>query len=272
MALSLNEDLVRLISDEVLRQFEGSVDSINSTPPTISPATQSTGQPATGAFGCPSPRRPAESRVLTSSLVPNGIPVGVSVRHLHLCRADCDALFGPDYELRKLNDLYQHGQYACEETVAVVGPKGLLNSVRILGPLRNKTQVEVARTDAIRLDCLPPILLSVNEGRAFPVGLVGPRGTVTLDSALIRARRHIHISVDEAASLGLRDGDEVDVKVPGGQGLIFCNTRIRAHRDFRAEMHIDTDEGNAAGICCGQPAFIVDNSAAAHGRCTLCAV
>ncbi|MDW8364923.1 MAG: phosphate propanoyltransferase [Abditibacteriales bacterium] len=189
--------------------------------------------------------------------VQTGIPIGVSVRHLHLCRADLDALFGKGYELKPLRELYQPGQFAAQETVTLVGPKGAITGVRILFPLRKKTQVEVARTDAIHLGVMPPVLLSVHDGVGAPITIVGPQGSLYLPDALIRAKRHIHMSPRDAEQWGVRDREHVTVEVEGDQGALLKDVIIRVSPEYRAEMHIDTDEGNAMDLCCGQRAWIV---------------
>jgi propanediol utilization protein len=189
--------------------------------------------------------------------VKTGIPIGVSVRHLHLTREDVDVLFGRGYELKALRELYQPGQFAAQETVNLVGPKGAITGVRILFPLRKKTQVEVARTDAIQLGIMPPVLLSVNHGTGSPITLVGPNGSLYAPEALIRAKRHVHVSPRDAAQWNVSDGEHVDVEVEGIQGAVLKDVIIRVSPDFLAEMHIDTDEGNALDLCCGQRAWIV---------------
>ena len=191
--------------------------------------------------------------------VKTGIPIGVSVRHLHLSREDVDALFGKGYELKPLRELYQPGQFAAQETVTLVGPKGAITGVRILFPLRKKTQVEVARTDAIQLGIMPPVLLSVNDGTGAPITLVGPQGSLYRPDSLIRAKRHVHMSPRDAELWGVRDREHVTVEVEGDQGALLKDVIIRVSPEYLAEMHIDTDEGNAMDLCCGQQAWILYN-------------
>lgn len=174
------------------------------------------------------------------------IAIGVSNRHLHLSQADLEALFGPGYELTVLKDLGQPGQYAAEETVTLVGPKGSISNVRVLGPVRSRTQVEVAMTDAYRLGVKPPVRDSGNLEGAAPITIEGPCGTVELDASVILAWRHIHMHTSDAKAYGVKDKDMVQVRVGGERGIIFENVLVRVRDDFALEMHVDTDEANAA--------------------------
>lgn len=189
--------------------------------------------------------------------VRNGIPIGVSVRHCHLSPENVATLFGAGHQLRVRNWLYQPEQFAAQEAVTVVGPKGALHNVRVLGPTRDAPQVEVSRTDAIALGVMPPIRQSVGEGDGQRIVLVGPAGVVDAPNALIRAKRHIHINPDGASELGVSDGDLVDVRLEGGNELTLNEVLIRVNPEFLAEMHLDTDEGNAADLICGDKAFVV---------------
>ncbi|MGI9952540.1 phosphate propanoyltransferase [Moorellaceae bacterium AZ2] len=173
------------------------------------------------------------------------VPVGVSGRHVHLTPEHFHILFGPEAALTKIKDLVQPGEFAARETVTVVGPKGVLENVRIIGPLRPYTQIEVSRTDCFRLGVNPPVRDSGDlEGTPGCV-VVGPAGVVTLERGVIVALRHIHMSPEEAKRCGLKDKDTVDVLVEGERGLIFQNVLVRVHPNFRLEFHIDTDEANA---------------------------
>ncbi len=223
--------LIQLITEEVLRHL-----------------ASTNGQAAAGI--APSFPQDGDTRI-------TGIPIGVSVRHLHLSRADVDTLFGKGYELKPLRELYQPGAFAAQETVTLVGPKGAITGVRILFPLRKKTQVEVARTDAIQLGVMPPVLLSVNDGTGAPITLVGPQGSLYVPDALIRAKRHVHMPPRDAELWGVRDREHMDVEVEGVQGAVLKDVIVRVSPEYLAEMHIDTDEGNALDLCCGQRAWIV---------------
>lgn len=175
--------------------------------------------------------------------------VGVSNRHVHLCERDFEALFGAEAARRglaKLRDLSQPGQFVAHEVVSLVGPKGSIHSVRVLGPLRAKTQVEVSRTDAYALGISPPVRDSGDVEGSAPIVLTGPGGIASLKEGAIIAARHIHMKPEEASRWGLGDGDRVEVEVPGPRGLAFREVLVRVSETFRLEMHVDTDEANAA--------------------------
>ncbi|HHX50720.1 MAG TPA: phosphate propanoyltransferase [Clostridia bacterium] len=174
------------------------------------------------------------------------VPVGVSNRHVHLSQEHLEQLFGPGYELTHLKDLGQPGQYACKETVSVVGSKGVIENVRILGPIRKNSQVEISRTDAFKLGLKAPIRDSGDHSGTPGCVLVGPRGLVALDQGVIIAARHIHMTPAMANKCGLKDKDLVSVIVNGERGLIFNNVLIRVRQDFALEIHLDIDEANGA--------------------------
>ncbi|KYZ77169.1 propanediol utilization protein [Anaerosporomusa subterranea] len=174
------------------------------------------------------------------------IPVGVSGRHLHVSREHLDVLFGEGYQLHPIKDLSQPGQFACQEIVDIVGPKGSFKNVRILGPERKKTQIEVALTDAIKLGINPPVRDSGDIAASPGVTIVGPKGSVNLEEGVIAAKRHIHMTPADAQTFGVKDKDIVKVRLGGERGLIFDEVLIRVNDQFSLEMHIDTDEGNAA--------------------------
>ena len=185
------------------------------------------------------------------------IPVGVSGRHLHLSRAHLDALFGPGYELTKKKDLSQPGQYASEETVDIMTTKGAFTRVRILGPVRKETQIELSLTDAVKLGINPPIRDSGNVAGSPGVVLVGPNGTITLDQGAIAALRHIHMTPADAERFGVKDKDIVQVECPGERGMIMGQVLVRVNDQYALEMHVDTDEGNAACLKTGDKVRIV---------------
>jgi len=175
------------------------------------------------------------------------IVCSISVKHVHLCREHLDILYGKDYEPVVLKELYQPGNYAYKETVTIVGPKlNALQNVRILGPLRSKSQVELAKTDCIILGIDAPVRPSGKLEGTTSCVLIGPKGAVYLKEGVIRANRHIHLSDEDASYFGIKDNDEVDVRVPGPKGLTFNNVQVRVSKEFISEMHIDTDDGNAA--------------------------
>ena len=185
------------------------------------------------------------------------IPVGVSGRHVHLSRAHLDALFGPGYELTKKKDLSQPGQYAAEETVDIMTTKGAFTRVRILGPVRKDTQIELALTDSVKLGITPPIRDSGNIAGSPGVVLVGPNGTITLDEGAIVALRHIHMTPADAERFGVKDKEIVQVECPGERGMIMGQVLVRVNDQYALEMHVDTDEGNAACLKTGDKIRIV---------------
>ncbi|ABX41561.1 phosphate propanoyltransferase [Lachnoclostridium phytofermentans] len=180
------------------------------------------------------------------------VPVGVSARHLHLTQDHVEQLFGKGYELTKKKDL-MGGQFAANETVTIVGLKlRAIENVRILGPVRKASQVEVSATDAIKLGVKIPIRESGNIKGSAPIAVVGPKGAIYLDEGCIIAKRHIHMSPTDASTAGVKDGDIVSVKVDDERETVFHQVQIRVDSSFTLEMHIDTDEANAAKITCGQ--------------------
>jgi len=185
------------------------------------------------------------------------VPVGVSNRHLHLSQEHLDILFGPGYQLRKLKDLKQYGQYAAEETVTLIGPKGKISNVRILGPLRKQSQVEVSRTDSYLLGIDPPIRDSGDLANSASLIIEGPRGQVHLEEGVILAFRHIHFSLEDAKRFGVHDKQMVAVETGGTRSLILENVLCRVHKDYRLEFHIDTDEANAAGLTTGMEVELI---------------
>jgi putative phosphotransacetylase len=193
-----------------------------------------------------------------SSQDPNQVPVGVSVRHIHISAADLEVLYGPGHQLTPMRDLYQEGEFAAKEVVALVGPKmRILENVRILGPVRNRTQVEISRTDAIYLGLNPPVRPSGDLKGSSPITLVGPKGTLVLPEGCIVANRHVHMSPSDAQRFGLQDNDLIQVEVLGEKSLIFNNVQVRVKDNFRLEMHLDTDDANASGITTGAAARIL---------------
>lgn len=186
------------------------------------------------------------------------VPVGISNRHIHLTREHVEILFGKGYELTKLKELSQPGQYACKEQLTVIGPSmRAIEGVRVLGPERKKSQVEISRTDSYVLKIKPPVRESGDIAGSAPITIVGPKGIVTLSEGCIIANRHIHMSLDEAKSFGVTDGEYVDVELCGERKTLFYDVQIRAHKDFRLEMHIDTDDANAAGVGNGFKAKLI---------------
>ena len=187
--------------------------------------------------------------VETASASSDGVPIGVSNRHIHLSRADVDTLFGEGYELTPFKDLSQPGQYACKEQLTIVGPSlRPIEGVRVLGPIRSGSQVEISATDSYVLKVKPPVRESGKTQGSAPITLIGPRGVVELAEGCIIANRHIHMSPDDASVFGVADGDTVTVDVEGKRRTRWYDVQVRVHPDFRLEMHVDTDDANAAGI------------------------
>lgn len=180
---------------------------------------------------------------------PTPIPIAVSARHLHLTEATFRALFGEGKTPTRLKDISQPGQYACEEKVNLVGPRGRIDGVRLLGPLRPRDQVEISRTDEFKLGIDAPIRDSGNVAGSAAIVLEGPAGKVELHEGVICAKRHIHMAPGDAERFGVKDGDEVEVALTGGpRDLTFGDVLIRVSPKFTLEMHIDTDEANAAEL------------------------
>ena len=179
----------------------------------------------------------------------SGIPIGVSNRHIHLTKAHLETLYGAGYELTPLKDLSQPGQYACKETLTIVGPSlRPIENVRVLGPLRSKSQVEISMTDSYVLKVKPPVRESGNIAGSAPITIIGPKGVVTLSEGCIIANRHIHMSPSDAAKFNVKDGDTVTIDVEGKRRTRWYDVQVRVSEDFRLEMHVDTDDANAAGI------------------------
>ncbi len=177
------------------------------------------------------------------------VPVGISNRHIHLSAADLETLFGKGYELTPIKDLSQPGQFACKEQLTIVGPSlRPIEGVRVLGPVRSASQVEISRTDSFTLKVKPPVRESGDIKGSAPITIIGPKGVVCLKEGCIIANRHIHMSEEEGRSFGLKDGDYVDVEVKGERRTTFYDVQVRVNKAFRLEMHIDTDDANAAGI------------------------
>lgn len=179
------------------------------------------------------------------------VPVGVSNRHVHLSKEHLEILFGEGYELTVRNSLSQTGQFAAEETVTLEGPKRSISNVRILGPLRSQTQVEISRTDAFTLGVKAPVRDSGSLEGSAGIRIIGPKGSIDLEEGVIIAQRHIHMDEATAERFGVKDKDIVSVVVDGERALVFRNVLIRVRNDFVLDMHIDTDEANAAGLANG---------------------
>jgi acetate kinase len=182
--------------------------------------------------------------------------IEVSAHHIHLSQEHVEALFGPGHQLTRQSDLSQPGQFACQEQLAIVGPKGRIERVRVLGPARKATQVEISMTEQFKLGIHPPIRESGDLRDTPGCTLEGPGGRVTLERGVICALRHIHMSPEDALRYGVRDKSTVRVRVPGDRELIFGDVRVRVSPDFRLAMHLDTDEANAANLKTGAQGYL----------------
>lgn len=179
------------------------------------------------------------------------IPVGVSAHHVHLTKEDVETLFGPGYQLTNKKEL-MGGQFAANEQVTIVGSKlRAIENVRILGPVRRESQVEISATDAIKLGINAPVRDSGDIKGSSSIAVVGPKGAIYLKEGCIVARRHIHMSPKDAQDAGVKNNDKVSVRVQNERAVIFDEVLVRVDNSFTLEMHIDTDEANAAKISTG---------------------
>lgn len=176
------------------------------------------------------------------------VPIEISARHIHLSKLHAEVLFGVGHKFKILKELSQTGQFAYEEVVKLIGPKGEIKNVRYSGPFREKTQVEISETDARKLGIDPPVRRSGDLAESAGIKIIGPKGKIDLKESVIIALRHIHIDTQTAEKFGIKDGDKVKVDINGIRDLIFENVLIRVRPDFKLAMHLDTDEANAAGI------------------------
>jgi acetate kinase len=180
----------------------------------------------------------------------------VSAHHIHLSQAHVEALFGKDHQLTRHSDLSQPGQFACQEQLAIIGPKGRIERVRVLGPARKETQVEIAMTEQFKLGIHPPIRESGDLRDTPGCTLEGPAGSVTIDRGVICALRHVHMTPADALRYGVKDKSTVRVRVSGDRELVFGDVCVRVNPNFRLAMHIDTDEANAANLKTGMQVYI----------------
>lgn len=177
-----------------------------------------------------------------------GVPVGISNRHIHLSQADLDQLFGAGYQLTPMKELSQPGQFACKETVTICGPKGAIEKVRVLGPVRKETQIEIVAGDCFKLGVKAPAKLSGDLAGTPGITVVGPRGSVQTAQGLIVAQRHIHMAPADAQAYGVQDGQIVKIRVGGLRGGLYDNVAIRVTTSSKLECHLDTEEANAMGV------------------------
>ncbi|MBE7026080.1 MAG: phosphate propanoyltransferase [Ruminococcaceae bacterium] len=190
----------------------------------------------------------SEAKAETINSDDKEIKVGVSQRHVHLSQADLETLFGKGYELT-VKKVLMGKEFASNEVVTLVGPSlKAIENVRVLGPVRKNTQVEISRTDTFVLKVSPPVRPSGDIKGSEKMVLVGPKGSVYLKEGVIIANRHIHLSPEGALENGVSDGDCVDVRIEGEKPTLFYDVQVRVREDFHSEMHLDTDDANSAGL------------------------
>jgi putative phosphotransacetylase len=185
------------------------------------------------------------------------VPVGISNRHVHLSQEDLETLFGKGYQLTPIKDLSQPGQFASDEVVSVIGTKGRINKVRILGPVRKQTQVEISRTDSFSLGIDPPVRDSGDLSGSPGVIIEGPKGQIELNEGAVCAQRHLHLHTDEAEKIGLKDKEFICVRTSGNRSLVFEKVLVRVGDNYAMDLHLDTDEANAAGLKNGDIVTVV---------------
>ncbi len=189
--------------------------------------------------------------ILKTENADDGIKVGVSARHVHLSQNDLETLFGKGHELTPKKYL-MGGQFAAEECVTLVSPSlKTIEGVRVLGPVRKESQIEISRTDTFKLKVSPPVRPSGEIKGSAPMALVGPKGSVFLNEGCIIANRHIHMTPKDAEKYGIKDNDLVDVEIQNSKPTKYYDVQVRVHKDFNTEMHIDTDDANASAIKTG---------------------
>lgn len=176
------------------------------------------------------------------------IPVGISNRHIHLSQKELDILFGPGYELSPIKDLSQPGQYAAQETLTICGPKGAIEGVRILGPVRKQSQVEILQADGFKLGIKAPVRMSGDLAGSAPITLVGPKASVYIKEGAIVAQRHIHMTPADAKNFGVVDGQRVSIEAEGERGGRLSNVVIRVTETSKLDCHLDIEEANALGL------------------------
>ncbi len=203
--------------------------------------------------GCALRMCAAGHRACDAAVQQKKIPIGVSARHAHVTQKHLEILYGKGYQLTVHAPLYQPAAFAAKETLTIVGRRmRAIEGVRILGPVRDYSQVELARTDAIRLGLDLPIRDSGDIAGSAPIVLIGPKGSVHLKEGAICATRHIHMTPQDAESLGVRKGDLLKIRIPGERALTFENIRPKISPSYVLQMHLDTDDSNAAGLRGGE--------------------
>jgi len=188
------------------------------------------------------------------------IPIEISARHIHLCQKDLEKLFGRGFKLKKLKDLSQPGEFASSQTVELIGPKSSYKKIRVVGPVRKNTQAEITVTDCRILGIDAPVRISGELKKSAGAVIVGPKGKVKLISGVIVAQRHLHLSLIDAKELKLKNGQTVSVKTIGNRSVTFHHIIVRTGENYKTACHLDTDEGNAAGMkTCGYGMLMAKN-------------
>lgn len=187
-------------------------------------------------------------REVLNEIISDEVVVGVSNRHIHLSQEDLEELFGVGYSLSKMKDMKQPGQFAAKETVTIEGPKGRFEGVRILGPVRKETQVEVSISDSFKIGVKPPIRESGKLDRTPGIKIIGPKGSIVKERGVIVAGRHIHMPKYIADIKGYKDGELVKVETSGERKVVLYNVLLRVGSNMAKEIHLDMDEANAAGL------------------------
>ncbi|WP_123040137.1 phosphate propanoyltransferase [Cohnella candidum] len=198
-------------------------------------------------------------------VLPADIPVGVSNRHIHLSPEHVEALFGPGYRLTPMKELSQKGQFAARETVTLIGPKGMLTGVRVLGPARGASQAEISRTDGFALGIHPPVRLSGDIAGTPGVTVAGEKGVIVMQEGLIVARNHVHMSPEDAQKYGVQNGDSLIVQSLGERKVLFAGVIVRVHPNYSLDLHLDTDEANAASLKTGDAVRLVGRNGEIRG-------
>lgn len=186
-----------------------------------------------------------------------GILVEASGRHVHLSKESVEILFGKGYKLTKKRELSQPGQYLCDEKVMIIGPKGTIQNISVLGPEREETQIELSKTDAVSIGVKAPVKMSGDIENSGSVIIATQNAAIKLDKGVIVAKRHIHITPEDAKKYGVSNSEEVSVKVAGERGVIFTNVAVRVSDKFETVVHLDYDEANACGFVKGMKATII---------------
>lgn len=193
------------------------------------------------------------------------IPVGVSNRHVHLSPEHVEKLFGTGHILTPLRELSQKGQFAARETVTLAGPKGIIQNVRVLGPSRGATQVEISRTDGYTLGIHPPVRLSGNLHGTPGITIVGEKTAIVLNEGLIVAKNHVHLSPADAKTFGVMNGDSIIVQTLGDRPLLFADVTVRVNDGYSMDFHVDMDEANAASLRTGDFVRMVGKASKGSG-------